>query len=82
MRELTREEVTEVSGGVLDKLGPLIGIEAGLTLFAVGTTLVGTGAAAYQFGTWLNNLFDLSTGLLNYLEWRGEMCLSNPYMCY
>jgi hypothetical protein len=82
MRELTREEVTEVSGGILDKLGFVAGIEAGLTVIAVGGALYGTWEASHAVGTWLNNTFDLSTSLLDFLEWNGQMMLSNPYLCY
>jgi hypothetical protein len=74
MRQLTEAEVREVSGGVLDKLGFITGIEAGMTVFAMGSAVIGVGYGAYQVGTWLNNTFNLSTHLLNALEGWGIIC--------
>ena len=50
MRELSKNEIDTVSGGV-DVIGPLSGIRVGIQLGAVGAVLSGSFYAGYAVGT-------------------------------
>ena len=56
MRELSANEIDTVSGGI-DVIGPMIGINLGLRLGAVGAVLSGSFYAGYTVGTAIYNAY-------------------------
>jgi bacteriocin-like protein len=52
MRELTKSEMEQVSGGLIDELFGITQIGRGLTAFSVAGALAGSFTAGYAVGTW------------------------------
>jgi hypothetical protein len=65
MRELTVQEMDSVSGGLVESLGALTGIEAGLTFGAVAGAVISSFSAGYAAGTWANETFGISDAIVD-----------------
>jgi hypothetical protein len=74
MEIMTHSEIALVSGG-MDILG-ITEVASGLKTFgtvtAVSAALYTSFQTGFTVGTWLNNTFDLSTRIINRVEWDGR----------
>ena len=57
MRELSKQEIAAVSGGVIDEIGFLKGIGFGLRVGAVGAVLTASYYAGHAVGTVIYNTY-------------------------